>query len=222
MEKDQIFRYISGGYGDRLLTMTALNRVLQEHPIPLQEFSAHHDFSGENIAFLIRVSTWKATWSEAAELTQDQRIDMYNAALRIYIDFISPRDAEFPLNLSSALLKEVEIIFEASARVVCGEARNDLTLPFTFELPPSRGSDASEAVLSTRYTGDIAQEFGVSVFDEVQGHIKDLVLTNTWPKFVREMQMRRRPSVGSEGSGMSERSGATVVSRVTRFVRSLV
>jgi hypothetical protein len=222
IEKDQIFRYISGGYGDRLLTMTALNRVLQEHPTPLQEFSAYSDFSGENIAFLTRLSRWKAMWTSRSEFDPEQRIDMFNAALNIYIDFISPRDAEFPLNLSYAQFTALETVFESSARTVYGEARVDFSDPFAFELPQSRRSDGSETALHARYTGDISEQFGLIVFDEAEVHIKDLVLTNTWPKFVKEMQNRRRRSEDSDRSGMTDSSKATVVSRVSRFVRSLV
>jgi hypothetical protein len=227
VEKDQIFRQASSTYGDRLLTMTALNRVLAEHPQPLQEFSAYSDFSGENIAFLTQVAKWKATWARDLALDQEQRIDMYNAALKIYIDFISPRDAEFPLNLSSAQLKELEIIFEFSARQVCGEARVDPALPLAFEVPfnfdvppsPTR-SESSQETLYTRYTGAIAQQFGVNIFDDVQAHIKDLVLNNTWPKFVKEIKRRR--SVDSLRSVTTDDSTETAVSRVSRFVKSLV
>jgi hypothetical protein len=221
VEKDQIFRYMSGGYGDRLLTMTALNRVLREHPTPLQEFSAYSDFSGENIAFLTSLAKWRAMYSNQRELDQTQRTDMFNAALDIYIDYISPRDAEFPLNLSCAQLRALETVFEDSARVVCGESYLDTAALFAFELP-SRRSDASEAALHARYTGDISELFGPNVFDEAETHIKDLVLTNTWPKFVREMQLRRRRSVDSERSDVSGGSVVTVVSRLSKFVRGLV
>lgn len=221
VEKSQIFGYVSEAYGDRLFTMTALNRVLEEQPGPLQEFSSYHDFSGENIAFLTRVAKWRAEWCRGFEMEEAHRVEMFNTALRIYIDFISPRDAEFPLNLSSQQLKDLEAIFEKSARSVCGAAQIDPAAPFRFSIaPPSRQSDGDGIELtptvSGRYTGDISSDFGPDVFDQVQRHIKDLVLTNTWPKFVKEMQMRRRTSVDSDSSD------ATVVSRITRFVRSLV
>jgi hypothetical protein len=226
VEKDQVLRYASNGYnGDRLLTMTALNRILNEHPEPLQEFSAYNDFSGENIAFLTRVAKWKVTWSRDLSLDQEQRADMYNAALKIYIDFISPRDAEFPLNLASAQLKDLEAVFEASARQVCGEARVYPTLPFafempfTFDVPVSRENDDEEAILESRYTGDISRQFGVNVFDQALNHVKNLVLTNTWPKFVKEI--RRRRSIDSDQSGMTDSSAETAVSRITRFFKSL-
>jgi len=229
VEKDQIFGYVNAHYGDRLFTMTALNRVLDEHPTPLQEFSAYHDFSGENIAFLTSVAKWKQQWSRTLEIAEEQRIDMFNAALKIYIDFISPRDAEFPLNVSSSQLRTLEYIFEASARSVCGESHVDPALPFASPLaatPSLRSHDThgSEEQLRPRFTGEVSRLFGLYVFDDVQRHIKQLVLTNTWPKFVKEMQSKRRRSEDSERSGVSgvsEDSQATVVSRVTRFIRSL-
>jgi hypothetical protein len=220
VEKDQIFGYVASIRGDRLLTVSALNRVLDEHPVPLQEFSAYHDFSGENIAFLTGVAKWKNTWANNPDLDREQRIDMYNTALHIYIDFISPRDAEFPLNLSSSHLKDLDSIFEASARVICGEGRTDPALPFVFEVPTSRHNWTLQKAAYARYKGDVPGPFGVDVFDEVQMHIKDLVMTNTWPKFVREMQRRRESTESLESAGSD--SGETVRSRIGRFVRRLV
>jgi hypothetical protein len=231
VEKDQIYRYVStdSGYGDRLLTMTALNHVLADHPTPLQEFSAYNDFSGENIAFLTRVASWKTLWDRKGVAGEEERIELYNSALRIYVDFVSPRDADFPLNLSSQQLKDLEAIFEFSARTICGEARFDTAVPFAFDVPPasSQFNDDDDAqsqrtIWHARYTGAVSEAFGAGVFDAAEAHVKYLVLTNTWPKFVREMQMRRRRSGEPETSGMSDWSDLTVISRVTRFVRSLV
>lgn len=224
VEKDHVLSYItSHEHGDRLFTLTALNRVLQEQPGPLQEFSACNDFSGENIAFLTRVSQWKSTFNNnKLELDKaEHRVDVYNSALQIYIDFVSPRDAEFPLNLSSQMLKQLEDMFEGPARLLLGEARIDPALPFTsfFDNMSRPHTTESEATVQARYTGEINAEFDVSVFDQAQTHIKDLVLLNTWPKFVREMQSRRRTSIDSENSTSSEDS---MGSKITQFVRSMV
>jgi uncharacterized membrane protein len=75
------------------------------------------------------------------------------------------------------------------------------------------------------YTGEIPAGFDISVFDSVQSHIKYLVLTNTWPKFITEMQQRRRRSNESERSaaskGSQETLASSVSSQVTKFIRSL-
>ncbi|KAH8716890.1 hypothetical protein GQ44DRAFT_401661 [Phaeosphaeriaceae sp. PMI808] len=223
-QRDDIYGYISSGPSSRLMTLTILNRVLQHCPAPLQEFSAHRDFSGENIAFLTRLSEWKSEWSNKVDVDEEQRINMFNAALQIYIDFISLHDAEFPLNLSCAHLKKIEAIFEKPARVICGKASINTAVPFAFEPRLYRFSSDStlrNVASRARYTGEFPQAFEIHVFDEAEEHIKDLVLNNTWPKFVEEMQARRR-SMDSEGSRGSNSSRATGVSRVTKFVRSLV
>lgn len=201
--------------GDRLMTMTALTRVLSENPAPLQDFSARCDFSGENIAFLTRLAKWK-DFAPVADRKQ-----AYDAALRLYIDFISPRDADFPLNLSSYQLKALEDVFEVNARAVCGEGAIDPALPFCEPPKTATSSSPSEAGGWLQFQGDVPQAFDLGVFDDAKEHIEELVLTNTWPKFVREMQERRRSSVDSERSDASDASARTVVSRITRFVAGL-
>lgn len=164
-----------------LTTMSALERVLSENPWPLQKFSTLVDFSGENIAFLSRLSIWWASCPET--LDHERRIDAFNRALGIYVDFVSPRDAEFPLNLSSADLKPLKDVFERAARITCGEGRNDLVTPFDIEPTPASSSLGS----SVQYTGEIPEGFCGGVFDDVQTHVKYLVFVNTWPKFVEAM-----------------------------------
>ncbi|KAJ4363783.1 hypothetical protein N0V95_000977 [Ascochyta clinopodiicola] len=201
--------------GDRLLTMSALTRVLNENPAPLQDFSARKDFSGENIAFLTRLAQWK----DLALIAK--RKQAYNAALGLYIDFISPRDADFPLNLSSNQLKALEDIFEPQTRAVCGEASVEPALPFFDPPRTATSSSPSETTGWLHYQGDVPEGFHEDVFDDAKQHVESLVLTNTWPKFVREMQERRRESVDSERSAGSDGSARTVVSRITKFVAGL-
>lgn len=223
VEKEQVSAIVNDTEPDRLLTMTALNRVLSDHPAPLQEFSAYNDFSGENVAFLTSVAKFKDLFpKDKFELEREQLLDVYNVALQIYIDYISPRDAEFPINVSSAHLRELEEIFESPARILCGDARTDLASPFFFDPPPRRQTNATSISLLARYTGGINENFSRFVFDAVQGHVKNLVLTNTWPKFVREMQLRRRRSIDSQRSNNSEDSQRTVMSQITGFVKLLV
>ncbi|KAF4983468.1 hypothetical protein FZEAL_1197 [Fusarium zealandicum] len=222
-EKGQAIDYCDEAMGERLMTMSALNQVLDQDPGPLQDFSALSDFSGENIAFLTRTARWKESWT--AQPTHEHNLQVYNRALAIYADFISPRDAEFPLNLSSLELKHLEDIFEKPTRILCGEARVNPALPF--ELPLSAGSGSGrepqvERVSDrARYTGRISDDFGPGVFDAAESHIKYLVLTNTWPKFVKEMQQRRRSSETSR-SEFSAASDTTLASRVSNKMSHLI
>ncbi|XDG09928.1 hypothetical protein ABKA04_009543 [Annulohypoxylon sp. FPYF3050] len=229
IEKGLTIDYLDREMGDRLFTMSALDYVLSENPGPLQEFSALRDFSGENIAFLTNVALWKSSWPGGA--TEDQIRDAFTRGLVIYTSFIGPRDAEFPINIPSKYLKQLEAIFERPARIVCGEARVDPATPFSAELP-SPGTDSEEdsdrdwielgeVAGRIQYVGDISEEFDFGVFDRAQAHIKYLVLTNTWPKFVTEIQQQRR-SEETERSGNTEKSASTIASRISNVIRSVL
>lgn len=194
-----------------ILTMTALEYVLDRNPAPLQRFSALHDFSGENIAFLTSIGEWKKSVPSALrDITaardgnnKDLIRESFNRALHVYAEFISVRHAEFPVNISSQELKKLDTIFERPACILYGEEREaDPATPFDFAEPPSPAySESSEKAITSvtavkdlvQYWGDVPEAFDANVFHEAEESIKYLVLTNTWPKFVR----RSRTSIRS-------------------------
>lgn len=215
----------SSASGESILTMEALEYVLERNPEPLQQFSALRDFSGENIAFLRAVAEWKSSLPPAVRdpekikepAVQELVRERFNSALRIYTGFVSSRDAEFQINLSSQQQKILEGVFESSARILYGDKKQvDPALPFeTFQMvttptkvkssaASSHGSEtgimAADSVADTGYMsdkamywGDIPEGFDATIFDDSEKHIKYLVLTNTWPKFVKD----RRCSIDS-------------------------
>ncbi|KAJ4169214.1 hypothetical protein NW754_001545 [Fusarium falciforme] len=207
----------SSGSGESILTMEALEYVLKRDPEPLQQFSALRDFSGENIAFLRAVAEWKSSLPAGVRdpekikdaCVQELVRERFNSALRIYTNFISSRDAEFQINLSSQDLRKLEVVFESSARILYGEERQiDPATPFdSFQmtLTKTKSSAASThgsetGIMQTEsinncsgsisdkalYWGDIPEGFNATIFDDAEGSIKYLVLTNTWPKFVKD------------------------------------
>ncbi|KAJ4123181.1 hypothetical protein NW768_009709 [Fusarium equiseti] len=211
--------------GESILTMEALEYVLERNPEPLQQFSALRDFSGENIAFLRAVAEWKSSLPPSVRdpekikepAVQELVRERFNSALRIYTSFISSRDAEFQINLSSQQQRKLETVFEDSARILFGDKGSvDPALPFeTFQMTTtankvkssgasSHGSetgimetdlanDSGSQSDKALYWGDIPEGFDATIFDDSEGHIKYLVLTNTWPKFVKD----RRCSIDS-------------------------
>ncbi|KAF5859916.1 hypothetical protein ETB97_002230 [Aspergillus alliaceus] len=214
---------------ESILTMGALEHVLARNPGPLQKFSALHDFSGENVAFLTSVAEWKSSLPKAVhdntapndDNTRALIREKFNRALRIYTQFISVRHAEFPVNISSQDLKKLENIFEGAACTLYGEENEvDPATPFetpgsypmkspmlpTFQDPAKKPTTSSESLISDRvqYWGDVPEDFGPNVFDNAEESVKYLVLTNTWPKFVRN----RRSSTDSSDT---LRSGMDVV-----------
>lgn len=61
------------------------------------------------------------------------------------------------------------------------------------------GGDGGSCIMSgTTYQGDIPPSFDANVFEKAYDDIRYLVLTNTWPKYVREW--RSSSDAGSTGS----------------------
>lgn len=189
---------------DSILTMSALEYVLERNPTPLLEFSALHDFSAENIAFLTSVTEWKNSLPKGAgDHVKELIRERFNRALHIYAQFISVRDAKLPINISSQTLKKLEAVFERSARILYGDKREvDQVTPFDKPRTPN-SSDGSEKAMQAsvvsssledrvQYWGEIPDDFDETVFDEAEKSIKYLVLTNTWPKFVRSSRISRK------------------------------
>ncbi|CAH0053636.1 unnamed protein product [Clonostachys solani] len=181
---------------ESILTMGALEHVLQRNPGPLLEFSALQDFSGENIAFLVAVAAWKASFAteaDAKEQGEGKELNtQYEDALRIYADYVSSRDAEFQVNLPSPIHKKLEDMFEKSTREAYGD-RSEVNPATPFDVLdwPRRkasGSSGSSAITTTEEAGQVAEGFSKTIFDEAEQSIKYLVLTNTWPKFVKQRQ----------------------------------
>ncbi|KZL85530.1 regulator of g protein signaling superfamily [Colletotrichum incanum] len=223
---------------ESVYTMGALEYVLDKNPEPLRKFSALRDFSGENIAFLSAVGEWKASIAQSpgarqpsSELTRER----FNRALRIYTEFISPHHAEFQINIASQDLKRLEQVFENAARILYGyrtERFTDPVVPFedVTWVPESSSGSSDKDILSrngnrdcitdrVQYWGEIPEAFNVGVFDDAETSIKYLVLTNTWPKFVKE----RRYSLGSEDSGETAETynSNSTLSRVARYFRAM-
>ncbi|KAJ5782293.1 hypothetical protein N7457_004067 [Penicillium paradoxum] len=202
---------------DSILTMGALEHVLERNPAPLQEFSALREFSGENIVFLTSVAEWRNRLPEAMKSSTRQQSknnrdvvrEHFNRALHIYAEFISVHHAEFPVNISHQELRKLEDVFEKPTRLVYGEEREcDPTSPFdkfTFDLPSPASVDSEKTMQNSttgsikdrvQYWGDIPADFDASIFDAAEASIKYLVLTNTWPKFIKD---RRNSTDSIEG-----------------------
>ncbi|KAK1752778.1 hypothetical protein QBC47DRAFT_62761 [Echria macrotheca] len=254
--------------GESVMTMAALEHVLDKNPEPLRKFSATRDFSGENIAFLTAVAEWKTTMpppfvrnrhNTTPEIVRQQ----FTRALRIYVDFISPRDAEFPINIAWHELRKLEGIFERAARSTMGDRRDRRAgaTPFAeVDWRPAQESRGSEIHMVTRntpavpapavvsdgnstdtlalpsdphvsrpdeealyFTGDIPAAFDASVFDAAQASIKYLVLTNTWPKYVRERRSSESSAATRSTAETYETSGSKrSLRRALAFLRPML
>ncbi|KAJ9608269.1 hypothetical protein H2200_007257 [Cladophialophora chaetospira] len=220
-----------------LYTMGALERALKLDPTGLLMFSALRDFSGENISFLIHVRDWKANWSTASAKSGILRKQgtskvhdpalvrrQFQQAVGIYASFVSMKYSEFPINISSTHLRDLEAMFEQYAALVCAEPVSNAATPFenywsstvSEDLESLTGKDQMSLVSTAVGEGgrdDIKRDatqsiqmqqykmtnfgerlpanigfpdtFDETVFDKAELSIKELVLTNTWAKYVK-------------------------------------
>ena len=99
--------------------MAALEKALVMNPIPLLQFAATKDFTGENVVFLMQVRDWHATWSRMPkidhQITDEARDRMYDSALEIYVSSVHEKTSEFPINIESKIKRQLDDIFAAAA-----------------------------------------------------------------------------------------------------------
>lgn len=196
-------------FDERILGMSALEYCLEHNPAPLNEFSALREFSGENIAFLLAVSEWKKSLPPSIrDCTSPRDCDVnelthehFNRALHIYTEFVNLYHADFPINIPFKEFTKLERIFEYPNRILYGNKCevNPIapfaTPSFSFEPPSTSSSSKDPEAIPVSfsdafkdrayYWGKVPEEFDASVFDDAEQSIKLLVLTNTWPKFIR-------------------------------------
>lgn len=121
--------------GSEMLSMDALEQALSAKADALQVFAALRDFTGENVAFLTHLITWKKVWARrekesetlAFSDAQDQerveevrQRDHFNRAISLYATFISKEHAMFPISISPATLKRLEATFAGPTASVYG------------------------------------------------------------------------------------------------------
>lgn len=205
---DDLLRTSGDSSSEKLYTMAALNSVLMTNPEPLRLFSALRDFSGENIAFLSAVMSWVALWpshlahnssSEHGEKTLTDQLSqraLFKRAIGIYAKFVSQAHADVPINIPGIDRERLDQLFGIPARVLYGEGENEDFEITPFEIVSSATTKRVSIKLEMKldemiaerveWWGKVPDDFDSRVFNDAVKSIKYLVLTNTWPKFVKE------------------------------------
>ncbi|KAJ4359523.1 uncharacterized protein N0V89_000078 [Didymosphaeria variabile] len=194
-----------------LYTMAGLENALRTNAVPLLQFAALRDFSGENISFLTHLADWRRSWLHLSVSTAQHRRQQFIAAVSIYAHFVSPSVSEFPINIRHANMAALRDLFEDAANRIFRKrsiASNYSPTPFE---DASLDSDSMVELRSGVNVGTfgranlnsvsnmirpgyedvltayaIPEAFKETVFDAAEKEIKYLVLTNTWPKFVND------------------------------------
>ncbi|KAL1591649.1 hypothetical protein SLS60_011647 [Paraconiothyrium brasiliense] len=194
-----------------LYTMAGLENALRTNAVPLLQFAALRDFSGENISFLTHLADWRRSWLHLSVSTAQHHRQQFIAAVSIYAHFVSPSVSEFPINIRHANMAALRDLFEDAASRIFRKrsiASNYSPTPFEDVSPDSDSTVELRSGVNLDTLGRanlksvsnmtkpgyediltayaIPEAFKETVFDAAEKEIKYLVLTNTWPKFVND------------------------------------
>ena len=109
---------------NRLSPMGELEECLRTKHDSFLAYSARHELSAENIQFLLKVLNFKKQWdllfTKAGAETERARMAMYRAAVNIYICMVYNATAIQPINVESAVYKQLNYLFGDAAALVAG------------------------------------------------------------------------------------------------------
>lgn len=151
-----------------MLTMTALENALRTNAIPLLQFAALKDFSGENVSFLTHVADWRRYWFTPKGSTAEHRRQQFIAATHIYARFISLEFSEFPINISSREMKRLYNIFDSAAVALYRNQRGSLSSETSDSATPFdsvQPDDASAAESHNMPPSPTGSTFGLKNLD---------------------------------------------------------
>ncbi|KAF2097797.1 hypothetical protein NA57DRAFT_76605 [Rhizodiscina lignyota] len=159
-------------------------------------------------------SAWPAQGNGDGQFNEALYRQQFNRAIHIYAKFVSPIYADFAINIGYRELGALDEVFEQPARILYGDRGTINYSSITpFDNPLGSSGSEIEMVLSptstvfppekshpshpddtpineisekVQYWGDIPSKFDPDVFNRPERSIKYLVLTNTWPKFVKD------------------------------------
>jgi hypothetical protein len=134
-----------------MLTMTALENALRTNAMPLLEFAALKDFSGENVSFLTHVADWRRYWFTPKASTAEHRRIQFIAAARVHAHFISLEFSEFPINISSKEMKRLHTMFESAATLLYGNKRGSISSATSDNVTPFDNVNPDEVPDSPSY-----------------------------------------------------------------------
>ena len=205
-----------------MFTMAAFENALKTNPVPLLQFAALKDFSGENVSFLTYIADWRREWLSPKTSVMEHRRKQFVAATRIYAHFVSLEHSEFPINISSKEMKVLHNVFEDAATLLIRDgsvtSSTDSATPFdNVQLAENNSNNDLRSGVNLDSLGwanlrsvlrmielrheevlanvEIPGSFSETVFDPAESEIKYLVLTNTWPKFVNTGYETRQQDV---------------------------
>lgn len=180
-----------------MYSMQSLERTLSQDAMPLLQFAATKEFTGENIIFLTQVRDWKRAWNQARDASgtvkPEAQRTLYNRAAELFFSNVCLLTAQFPVNIESKVYVALERTFRQEMPLAI---KKSVITPFADDVHLIDGSTSSvhapafelgrqdeEAVsLAETATANIPRGFDGTAFDSAEASVKYMVLTNTWAR----------------------------------------
>ena len=145
--------------GGRMYSMTSLEECLAKNHNALHVYCALKEFSGENIAFLVKVIEFRKKWvkplANASTNFDKTRIRnyMYRQALTIYIAYVNTDTSNMPINIESPIYSQLTRLFGATTLLVACQRRST---PTSLKTSATPWEDAFEELQPSESRGDIS------------------------------------------------------------------
>jgi hypothetical protein len=196
---------------------SALERALRHDIRRLERFAATTDLTAENILFLKQVDRWKARWhvaeSNGAPIERDiaAKRELYDEAERIWNTLVSRRTAQFPINIDDDVYEDLNKAFSTASPISPFRAHiapfADFGCPSKTTMPEDMPRLKLKKILrldtanlksprqKERSIRSPSWCYGSQLFDRAEAAVRQLVLENTWIRYVDSLPEKEKKRV---------------------------
>ena len=162
----------------------SLDECLHSTYDALQVYASCEEFNGENIMFLVRVLSFKSSYSTimATPHTDPSRVrtSLFRTALSIFISLVHTETAAYPINIESPVYAKLDAIFGAATTLVASTASSRRSNSTTSTRDKSAVAPWEEpASLSGTTTNENEDDHERDEGDEFQMHAMPIIRPST-------------------------------------------
>ena len=121
----------TGSKRGKMFSMESLDECLDTNCDGLQVYSSCMELNGENIIFLTKVLEFQKKWAIDSLKVRDSsraRMDMFRAALSIYVTLVHSDTASYPINIESSIYAKLEFVFGIATKLVASRRNSEAPL----------------------------------------------------------------------------------------------
>ena len=121
----------TGSKRGKMFSMESLDECLDTNCDGLQVYSSCMELNGENIIFLTKVLDFRRKWATDSLKVRDParaRMDMFRAALSIYVTLVHSDTASYPINIESSIYAKLESVFDFATKLVASRRNSESPL----------------------------------------------------------------------------------------------